>query len=210
MADPEVEADPGARSGPNDLGVFAERLERAEALDGAVRRIERVAQRIPTRSVLPFLQGRWLGHELHPSLTDLPIGFWTSSMVLDLVGGRRSRHAADLFVALGLVTAAPTVATGLADWRRLGAARQRVAGSTPRPTSAPSRCTPPRSRPGAATTGWPVSSSVWPVPPPPPWAGTSAATWHSRRTRAHHPRRDPGHTARWTAAGAPSRAQATW
>ena len=34
------------------------------------------------------LSGTWLGHPLHPLLTDLPIGFWTSAFTLDLVGGR--------------------------------------------------------------------------------------------------------------------------
>ena len=31
--------------------------------------------------------GRWLGHPLHPALSDLPIGFWAGSMLLDLING---------------------------------------------------------------------------------------------------------------------------
>src|SRR5439155_1177390 len=31
--------------------------------------------------------GRWLGHPLHPALSDLPIGFWAGSALLDLTGG---------------------------------------------------------------------------------------------------------------------------
>src|SRR5215813_7443848 len=27
--------------------------------------------------------GRWVGHPLHPALSDLPIGIWTGAMVLD-------------------------------------------------------------------------------------------------------------------------------
>jgi uncharacterized membrane protein len=61
------------------------------------------------------LSGAWLGHALHPALTDLPIGFWTSAWTLDLVGGERSRDAARLLVGLGLLSAAPTAATGLSD-----------------------------------------------------------------------------------------------
>ena len=30
--------------------------------------------------------GRWAGHALHPALSDLPIGFWSGSLLLDLVG----------------------------------------------------------------------------------------------------------------------------
>jgi hypothetical protein len=32
------------------------------------------------------LSGVWLGHALHPILTDIPIGAWTSSVVLDWIG----------------------------------------------------------------------------------------------------------------------------
>ena len=58
----------------------------------------------------------WLGHPLHPLLTDLPIGFWTSAFVLDLVGGPGSRDASRQLVAWGVVSAVPTAAAGLADW----------------------------------------------------------------------------------------------
>ena len=63
-----------------------------------------------------LLRGEWLGHPLHPVLTDLPIGFWTSAWVLDLTGDERSEPVADAFVALGVLAAVPTAASGLADW----------------------------------------------------------------------------------------------
>src|SRR5689334_15275525 len=31
--------------------------------------------------------GRWLGHPLHPALSDLPIGLWAGALILDLAGG---------------------------------------------------------------------------------------------------------------------------
>jgi nitrite reductase/ring-hydroxylating ferredoxin subunit/uncharacterized membrane protein len=49
-------------------------------------------------------------------LTDLPIGSWTSAFVLDIVGGRRSRHAADLLVGVGVLSALPAAAAGLSDF----------------------------------------------------------------------------------------------
>jgi len=73
------------------------------------------------------LYGTWLGHPLHPLATDLPIGFWTSSMMLDLTGHERS---ADLTLKLGSISALGAAATGFAQWhdlqemkepRRLGA-----------------------------------------------------------------------------------------
>jgi nitrite reductase/ring-hydroxylating ferredoxin subunit/uncharacterized membrane protein len=65
--------------------------------------------------------GRWAGHALHPALSDLPIGFWSSSLLLDVVGrggapdGRRMGPAATLSAA-GLAAAVATAATGVADW----------------------------------------------------------------------------------------------
>ena len=93
------------------------RLEDAAVLDGPVRAIE------PTiRSVFgsgqraSVLRGDWLGHAVHPSLTDLVIGTWTSATVLDLVGGRDSAPAAQRLLATGLAAAGPTAWTGWAEW----------------------------------------------------------------------------------------------
>ncbi len=55
-------------------------------------------------------------HSLHPLLTDVPIGAWTSATLLDLVGGSASRPAARKLIGIGLATAAPTALTGLTDW----------------------------------------------------------------------------------------------
>ena len=33
-----------------------------------------------------LLNGTWVGHPLHPVLTDIPIGAWTLAIVLDLIG----------------------------------------------------------------------------------------------------------------------------
>jgi nitrite reductase/ring-hydroxylating ferredoxin subunit/uncharacterized membrane protein len=67
-----------------------------------------------------FLNGTWIGHPLHPMLTDIPIGAWTLTVILDLVGvlfgfpqlGLASSIAAGIGVAGALAAAA----AGLADW----------------------------------------------------------------------------------------------
>ena len=65
--------------------------------------------------------GRWAGHSVHTALSDLPIGFWSGVLVLDLLGkdgataDGRMDPAATLSAA-GLVAAAGTVATGVTDW----------------------------------------------------------------------------------------------
>lgn len=96
---------------------WIKRLEGARPLDGAVRAVQPLAHALvasPGRRSL--LRGAWLGHAVHPPMTDVPIGLWTSATVLDLVGGPAARPAARRLVALGVVTALPTVVTGLAEW----------------------------------------------------------------------------------------------
>jgi nitrite reductase/ring-hydroxylating ferredoxin subunit/uncharacterized membrane protein len=80
-------------------------------------------------AVKDLLSGTWLGHPLHPVLTDIPIGAWTSAAFLDLFGGKKARPAADALVRLGILTAVPTAVTGISDWvdtvekeRRVGVA----------------------------------------------------------------------------------------
>ena len=75
------------------------------------------------RGVLPagggvkdVMSGTWIGHALHPLLTDVPIGTWTSATMLDLFGGRASRPAAQKLVGVGLAAAGPTAWAGWADW----------------------------------------------------------------------------------------------
>jgi nitrite reductase/ring-hydroxylating ferredoxin subunit/uncharacterized membrane protein len=76
-----------------------------------------------------LLSGTWLGHPLHPMLTDLPIGFWTCSLALDVLAGDRGREASRTLVGLGVVAAVPTAVSGWSDWvdtegeeRRVGVA----------------------------------------------------------------------------------------
>src|SRR2546423_6709129 len=72
------------------------------------------------REVKNFLHGTWLGHPLHPVLTDVPIGAWTAAFALDAmesISGRRELGAgADVAIAVGLVGAAGAAVTGLTDW----------------------------------------------------------------------------------------------
>lgn len=62
------------------------------------------------------LSGTWLGHQLHPMLTDLPIGAWVMASVLDWTAGGRGETAARRLVGLGVVAAVPTAAAGASDW----------------------------------------------------------------------------------------------
>src|SRR5215210_840667 len=74
------------------------------------------------RKVKDFLNGTWLGHSLHPALSDVPVGAWLTGAVLDLVG---AEEGADAALTLGVIAAVPTAAAGVADWHdQAGKARR--------------------------------------------------------------------------------------
>ena len=88
-----------------------------EPLDEPARTVAKAVRgAVPSGPVKDALSGTWLGHTLHPLLTDLPIGTWTSAVLLDWLGGDRSEGAADRLLALGLAFALPTAATGMTEW----------------------------------------------------------------------------------------------
>ena len=109
------------RALPERLAGMEKLSELSEPLKSAV------SGAVPPGSDLnSVLAGTWLGHPLHPVLTDVVVGAWTGAVVVDLVGGRRGQKAADRLVLLGLLSAAPTAASGLNDWATIGPAEQRV------------------------------------------------------------------------------------
>jgi nitrite reductase/ring-hydroxylating ferredoxin subunit/uncharacterized membrane protein len=82
------------------------------------------------RKVKNALHGTWLGHPLHPALTDVPLGAWTAALALDAmesISGRRELGAgADAAIAVGLVGAAGAAVTGLTDWSETSGRARKV------------------------------------------------------------------------------------
>ena len=78
------------------------------------------------RPVKNALSGTWLGHQLHPMLTDVPIGSWVSASVLDFTAGPSGSRAAQRLVGFGILAAVPTAAAGASDWSESYGAEQRV------------------------------------------------------------------------------------
>jgi nitrite reductase/ring-hydroxylating ferredoxin subunit len=102
------------------------RLEHFTALDRVTKPVANVVGRlVRPRRVRNLLSGTWLGHPAHPVLTDLPIGAWSMSTLLDM-GGSAMEPAADMLVGLGILSAIPTTATGLNDWSDTIGEQQRV------------------------------------------------------------------------------------
>jgi len=85
-----------------------------------------ISKVVPPGRFKDLLSGTWLGHAVHPLLTDLPIGFWTSAWALDILGGRRSSAAARKLVGLGILSAVPTAAAGASDWADTTGGERRV------------------------------------------------------------------------------------
>ena len=102
-------------------------VEELRATDGIAQQLQGLVHDILGNGALrDTLTGRRLGHSVHPVLTDLPIGFWTSAFMLDFIGGRRSRAAAQRLVGLGVLSAIPTAASGAADWSDTAGKDRRV------------------------------------------------------------------------------------
>ena len=111
----------------NRLHALMDRVGEQRQLDGAVGVFERITAMIPKQGpVRDVLRGTWLDHPVHPMLTDLPIGFWTSAWVLDIVGGEKDRDAARRLIGAGVLCAVPAALTGAADWSDTEGASRRV------------------------------------------------------------------------------------
>jgi Predicted membrane protein (DUF2231) len=103
------------------------RLENAAALDRPVHALEPSIQAwFGTGTRASVLRGEWLGHAVHPMLTDAVLGSWTSAILLDLLGGPNSSAAAQRLIGAGLLAAGPTTWTGWAEWSAAGSRDKRV------------------------------------------------------------------------------------
>jgi nitrite reductase/ring-hydroxylating ferredoxin subunit/uncharacterized membrane protein len=99
------------------LHRLATELGEREALDPPARKLLGLAHRaIRPGRVRDALSGTFLGHALHPLLTDLPIGSWSSAMVLDVAGGPGSERAARRLIGTGILASVPTAVTGSIEW----------------------------------------------------------------------------------------------
>lgn len=93
----------------------------SDAMQGAVKAVIG-ANRKPPRRFKSLLHGTWLGHPLHPALTDVPIGAWLLAVVFDVMwlvspaAQEWAARGAEIAVLVGIVGALGSAVTGLADW----------------------------------------------------------------------------------------------
>jgi nitrite reductase/ring-hydroxylating ferredoxin subunit/uncharacterized membrane protein len=102
-------------------------LGRVAPLDRVAKPLaDAVSRVLPRGLVKDALSGTWLGHPLHPMLTDIPIGSFTSATLLDLLAGRGAEPAADILVGIGVAASLPTAAAGMSDWADTYGPDQRI------------------------------------------------------------------------------------
>ncbi len=106
-----------------DLFIAMGRWRWLQALDGSVAGVlQPLYDRHRDNIAVELMHGgRWAGHSVHTALSDLPIGFWSGALVLDLLGkdvpaGDDRMDPAATLSAAGLAAAVGTVATGITDW----------------------------------------------------------------------------------------------
>jgi nitrite reductase/ring-hydroxylating ferredoxin subunit/uncharacterized membrane protein len=107
---------------------IAVQIEQLERLDRVGKPLQDAARGFFAQKsqLKDLVSGTWLGHPVHPPLTDAVIGTWTSALFLDLLGGDQTEEAADRLVAIGILAAIPTAATGLSDWAELDDGNRRL------------------------------------------------------------------------------------
>src|SRR5574340_915661 len=80
------------------------------------------SNRKPPRRFKSLLHGTWLGHPLHPALTDVPIGAWMMAVIFDLIwlfapgAPEWAVRGAQVAGGVGILGALAAAVTGLADW----------------------------------------------------------------------------------------------
>ena len=99
---------------------IVEQLGDIRSLQEASEPIQKAVKAAVQGEIKNFLHGTWLGHPLHPVLTDIPVGAWTAAVALDaletLGGGEACGRAADVAIGVGLVGAVASAVTGITDW----------------------------------------------------------------------------------------------
>src|SRR5437016_4813148 len=76
-------------------------------------------------AVKDALSGTWLGHALHPALTDVVMTCFMGATAADLVAGKAANRVSERMIMLGMGAYVPTAAAGASDWID-GASDERV------------------------------------------------------------------------------------
>ncbi len=90
------------------------------------------SSRKPPRLLKSLLNGVWLGHPLHPLITDVPIAAWVLTAVLDIIWliapatNNWAARGAEVTAIVGFVAALGAAVTGATDWSDTYGGERRV------------------------------------------------------------------------------------
>jgi nitrite reductase/ring-hydroxylating ferredoxin subunit/uncharacterized membrane protein len=127
-SDPVTETSPSSEPS-NPPQPFAERF--SDNLQHLIQVVIGSNQK-PPRRFRSFLNGTWIGHPLHPAITDVPIGAWVIAAIFDIIwlisptSFAWAARGAEVGVTLGILGALGAAATGLADWSDTYGSERRV------------------------------------------------------------------------------------
>jgi nitrite reductase/ring-hydroxylating ferredoxin subunit/uncharacterized membrane protein len=97
------------------LRPLVDGLEHTTALDSVAKTLGKTVRDLIGRGeVKDAISGTWLGHAVHPPLTDVVIGSFLGVSLLDLLGG--DGKSSQRLLGVGLAAAVPTALTGANDW----------------------------------------------------------------------------------------------
>src|SRR5947209_13003182 len=114
---------------PSPPQPFSERL--SDSLQQIIQAVVG-SHRKPPRRLRSLLNGTWLGHPLHPVITDIPITAWMLTALFDIIWLISPAHntwaayGAFVTVIVGLLGALGAIVTGLTDWSDTYGSERRV------------------------------------------------------------------------------------
>lgn len=112
-----MHASHAAPRGPTPLQPVVEAVEAANQLDGPASVVADLARgALSSPALKGLLRGDWLGHAVHPVLSDVVVGTLLSTSLLDVLGGDDDRRARHRLILTALAAATPTALTGVSDW----------------------------------------------------------------------------------------------
>jgi nitrite reductase/ring-hydroxylating ferredoxin subunit/uncharacterized membrane protein len=91
-------------------------IESAGVVDGPAKLVASAVRGSVSGALKEVLSGTWLGHALHPLLTDVVIGSLMSATAVDLLAGKSGEQAAERLIMLGIAAYPPTALSGASDW----------------------------------------------------------------------------------------------
>ena len=110
-----------------DVTHIVKMIEKEKSLDTISKPLSKWISKATAPDPIKYLlSGSWAGHQLHPPLTDIPIGAWTVASLLDLTGGEQMRPAAQRLVGIGILSSVPVAITGASDWSETYGKERRV------------------------------------------------------------------------------------